>query len=84
MEQTQDRSGDNNIVVCSANLDSELISAVLDARMRRRFPFFVAAVPQHLVDADLAIYTKPLKRFDTAEIPYTVLADSISLEKVAL
>ena len=84
LEQTQDRSGDNNIVVCSANLDSELISAVLDARMRRRFPFFVAAVPQHLVDADLAIYTKPLKRFDTAEIPYTVLADSISLEKVAL
>ena len=84
LEQAQDKSGDNNIVVCTANIEPELISAVLDVRSRRRFPYLIGAVPANLVDADLVKYIEPLKRLDIAEVPYTVLADSAALEKVAL
>ena len=40
-----DRHGQSNLVVCSANLDSELINGVIDAKVRHRSLFFVAQTP---------------------------------------
>ncbi len=78
------RDGENNIVVCSADTGAELVSAVLDARARRRFPLLVAAVPTELVDADLVRYTKPLRQLDAAEVPYMAIKDAAELEGAAL
>ncbi len=80
----QARDGENNIVVCSADLGAEMVSAVLDVRARRRFPFLIAAVPTEFVDADLVAYTKPLRQLDAAEVPYTALKDAAELEGAAL
>ncbi len=80
----QARDGENNIVVCSADLCPELVSAVLDVRAHRRFPLFAAAVPGELVDADLVAYTKPLRQLDAAEVPYMALKDALELEGAAL
>lgn len=83
-DQVEGQHGQNNLVVCSANLDTELINAVLDAKVRRRSPFFVAVVPPGLADRALDAYCAPLTRLDDADIPYVVISRSEELTRIGV
>lgn len=83
-DQVESQHGQNNLVLCSANLDAQLINAVLDAKVRRRAPLFVAVVPPELSGRALDKYCAPLSRLDEADIPYVVIARSEELVKIGV
>lgn len=71
--------GQNNIVVCSANLSARMVSTLVDAKMRRRNPLMFAVVPNGLVGRELEDRIAPLARLDAANVGYRVLARSDEL-----
>ncbi len=81
-DQISSRYGQNNLVVCSANLDSEMVSLAVEAKLRRRSPLFVAVVPRRLTGRALDAYVKPLSRLDASDIPYIVLSSANDLQGV--
>ncbi|MGN0077423.1 MAG: DUF58 domain-containing protein [Coriobacteriales bacterium] len=83
-DQVESQHGQNNLVLCSANLDTELVNVMLDAKVRRRSPFFVAVVPPGLSGRALDKYCAPLSRLDEADIPYVVIRRSEELVKIGV
>ena len=81
-DQISSRYGQNNLVICSANLDSEMVSLAVEAKLRRRSPLFIAVVPRRLTGRALDAYTKPLARLDASDIPYIVLSNANDLQGV--
>jgi uncharacterized protein (DUF58 family) len=78
-DQTTAQHGQNNLVVVSADLDADLISAVLDAKNKRRNPMMIAVIPTGLVGKDRDKYCAPLARLDAADVPYIALSSSDEL-----
>lgn len=78
-EQLRNQYGQNNLVICTANLSARLVSAVIDAKVRRRNPLLFAVVPSDLVGRELDEWTAPLKRLDEANIGYRILTCSDDL-----
>lgn len=76
----RDVRGQNNIVVCSANVGPDMVGAVMDARANRKAPLFVAAVPRHLVDRDLDRYLAPLSVFEGTGVSYLAVSRSDELQ----
>ena len=81
-DQISSRYGQNNLVICSANLDSEMVSLAVEAKLRRRSPLFVAVVPRKLTGRALDAYVKPLSKLDASDIPYLVLSSANDLRGV--
>ena len=81
-DQVTSQYGQNNIVVCSADLDPELISAVIEAKVRLRAPMFVAVVPPALDGRALDKYCSNLSRLDAVDIPYKIISRSDDLLEV--
>lgn len=80
LDLTRTTQGHNNVVVCSANLDTDMTGAVLQAKMSRRAPLFFAAVPRRLVDRDLERYLAPLAAFEGAGVRYHAVSRSDELQ----
>ena len=78
-DQVLAQHGQNNLIVCSADLGSELVSALVDAKIRRRSPMLVAVVPAGLDGRALDAYCSNLSQLDAADIPYIVLSRSEEL-----
>lgn len=74
------RGGHDNVVVCSANLGADMVGAVVEAKMARKAPLFLAAVPRRLVDRDLARYMAPLGALDSAGVAYRAISRSDELQ----
>lgn len=70
----------NNVVVCSADIDVDMVGSVITARQLRKSPFFMATVPHRLVDRDLERYTAPLAALEAQRIGYHVISRSAELE----
>ena len=79
--ETQIRStyGQNNVVVCSANLSSRMVETVVEAKVRRRDPLFIAVVPRGLEGREREQWLAPLGRLDAEGIPYRVISDADEL-----
>lgn len=80
--QISSRYGQDNLVICSASIGSDMISLVVEAKLRRRSPLFIAVVPRSLTGRALDAYTKPLSRLDASDIPYVVLSSANDLQGV--
>lgn len=78
-EQLRNQYGQNNLVICTGNLSSGIISAVIDAKVRRRNPILFAIVPSDLEGRELDDWCAPLAKLDAANIGYRVLARSDEL-----
>ena len=78
-EQIRNRFGLNNLVICTGNLSSAMISAVIDAKVRRRNPILFAIVPSDLEGRELEDWTAALAKLDDAGVGYRVLAHSDEL-----
>ena len=82
-DQFVSQYGQNNLVVCSANIDSQLVSAIVDAKVHRRHPLMIAVVPPELSGRALDAYCKPLAQLDSADIPYMIISRSDDLAGVS-
>lgn len=78
-EQLRNQYGKNNLVIVTGNLSARLVSAVVDAKVRRRSPLLFAVVPADLVGRELDEWCEPLRRLDEANIGYKVLTSSDDL-----
>lgn len=78
-EQLRNQYGQNNLVMCTANLSSQLISAVIDAKIQQRNPILFAIIPTDLIGKELEDYTANLRRLDEANIGYKILRSSDDL-----
>jgi uncharacterized protein (DUF58 family) len=77
--QTASQYGQNNLVVCTANLSPVMVSSVIEAKIRRRSPMVFAVVPSDLIGREREDYCVHLKRLDAAGIGYRILAKSDEL-----
>lgn len=81
-EQLASSREQNNLVVCTADLDADMVSLVLAARGSQRSPLMVAVVPSGLDGRARDEYCKPLARLDAANVPYAVIAHADELGEV--
>lgn len=81
-EQMGQCRGRNNLVVCTANLDADMVSLVLAARAYQRAPLLVAIVPTGVVGRERDAYCKPLARLDAVDVPYMVIAHAEEIGEV--
>lgn len=81
-EQIRSIHGQSNIVVCTANLSSQMVETVVAAKVHRREPVVFAVVPKGLEGRDRDQWLAPLARLDAAGVGYMVLSDSTDLLKV--
>jgi uncharacterized protein (DUF58 family) len=78
-EQIKSQYGQNNLVVCTANLSALMISKIIEAKSRRRDPLLFAVVPGDLVGREREDYCASLGRLDAAGIGYVILSKSEEL-----
>ena len=81
-EQLTSARGQNNLVVVTADLDSDMVSLVLGARAYGRAPLMVAVVPAGVVGRERDAYCKPLAPLDAVDVPYVVIAHADELSEV--
>lgn len=80
--QLADRHGANNLVVCSADVSSEMVAAIIEAKLQRRYPLLIAAVPHGLVGRDRDAYCAALSRLDAVDVPYVIVSSAEELRGV--
>lgn len=80
--QAMSQYGQNNLVVCTANVGSEMISTVIEAKMRHREPIVFAVAPRGLEGRERDRWVAPLARLDEAGIGYVVLSSADELQGV--
>ena len=78
------QEGQGNVVVCSANLGSDMIGSVMELAVARRAPLFVAVIPSRLVDREREEYCAPLSAFDGADLPSVAVSKAAELSGVKL
>ena len=66
--------GFNNIFVCTANVDADMVSAIVEAKVRRRSPTMIAVIPPSLVGRDRDKYCANLSRLESSDIPYSIIS----------
>ncbi len=76
------QNGQNNLVVCSADLSSEMVSLLIEAKGRKRNPIFIAALPPGLIGREREDYCACLGRLSTANIGYVALEVADELGEV--
>lgn len=74
------RDGQGNLVVCTANITADMITAIVNAQQQRRVPLLFAVAPLGLEGRDRDRWAAPLARLDAAGIGYVVLSRSEELE----
>jgi len=78
-EQVKSQYGQNNLIVCTANLSSRMVSELVEAKARKRDPLLFAVVPSDLVGREREDHCASLARLDAAGIGYVILSRSDEL-----
>lgn len=81
-DQMRSQHGQNNLVICTANISAQMVATVVEAKMRHREPLLFAVAPTGLEGRDRDRWAAPLVRLDAAGIGYVVLSDSRELSGV--
>lgn len=75
-----DATAPNNLIVCSANVEEDMVGTIVTAGQLRKSPFLVASVPHRLVDRDLERHIVRLGALDGHHIGYQVIGAAAELE----
>lgn len=78
-DQMLSQYGQNNLIVCTANLSAQMISMIIEAKVRRREPLLFAVVPGDLVGRERKDWCASLGRLDAAGVGYVILSKSDEL-----
>ena len=71
--------GQDNVAVCTSQVNEELISMLITLRLRKRNPMLFLIVPPSLDSDEVRAYAKPLRRLDEAQIPHYILSSAADL-----
>ncbi len=80
--QTASVTGQNNIIICTANITAPMINAVVDCKMSGRNPIVVAVAPATIEGRERDRWRSPLVRLDESGIGYVVLSHASELAEV--
>lgn len=69
----------NNIVICSANVDEKLVGTVIASKQLRKNPFLVSVIPHRLVDRDREKHVSNLASLDAYSIGNCIITASDEL-----
>ena len=72
--------GFNNVFVCSGNVGSDMVSAVVEAKVRRRTPHMIAVVPPSLVGRERTDYCANLNRLEASDIAFSIISRCSELQ----
>lgn len=75
-------TGQGNLVVCSANVQEDMVGALIEAKLGRRAPLLVAAVPRSLVDRDRRQWCRHLRALDDVGVPCLTVGSADELGEV--
>ncbi len=78
-DQMVSQHGENNLIICTADLSAEMVSLVCESKTRHREPMLVAIIPTTLAGKERDDYTASLARLDAADIGYLVVSKSDEL-----
>lgn len=79
--QLNNQYGQNNLVAVTANLDAQIVSTMINAKMRQRNPLLFAIVPNDLEGRELDDWCNTLRPLDEAGIVYRIVKASDDLIK---
>ncbi len=68
-----------NLVVCSANPQADLLTALISAKELKHAPVLFAVVPKRMEQRDREIWAAPFARLDNASVGYRILAESTEI-----
>ncbi len=71
--------GNDNVAVCTAHVDEQIISMLISLRNHRRNPLLFLAVPPSLDKREIATLTRPLRLLNETHIPYYVFSSAAQL-----
>ena len=77
--QLNNQYGQNNIVMCTGNLDAQIVATLINAKMRQRNPIMFAIVPNDLEGRELDDWCSSLRQLDDAGIIYRIIKKSEDL-----
>lgn len=80
-QQLNNQYGQNNLVAVTANLDAQIVSTMISAKMRQRTPLLFAIVPKDLEGRELDDWCATLRPLDEAGIVYRIVKSSDDLLK---
>ena len=66
--------GFNNVFVCTANVGSDMVSAIVEAKVRRRSPHMVAVIPPRLVGRERDEWCANLGRLESSDIGFSIIS----------
>lgn len=78
------QNGQNNLVVCTADLSADMITLLIEAKARKRNPVLVAVVPPGLVGREREMYCSGLGRLSSANIGYVALESADELGEASV
>lgn len=68
--------GQDNVALCTSQINEEIISALITLRLRKRNPMLFVVVPPAMDSEEIREFTKPLRRLDEAQIPRFVVTSA--------
>lgn len=71
--------GRDNVAYCTAHVNEQVVSALIELRNRKRNPMLLLTVPPTLEEEELAAFVRPLRRLDAAQIVYYVISSAADL-----
>lgn len=65
--------GCGNLAFCTSRLGEELLSTLVELKMRRRNPLLLLSVPSELEDKERKEFLKPLRRLEASRVTYYIV-----------
>ncbi len=78
------QNGQNNLIVCTADLSADMITLLIEAKARKRNPVLVAVVPSGLVGREREMYCSGLGRLSSANIGYIAIGSADELGEASV
>ena len=71
--------GPDNIAFCTAHVTDEVVSALIEIKMRKRNPLLFVVIPRSLARSETEEFTRPLRRLDGVGIVYYAVSSAAEL-----
>ncbi len=73
--------GEGNVAFCTAQLNDEVVSQLLEIKMHKRNPLLFAVIPKTLGKQEQKDLLAPLRRLEMSQVSYYVVSDAAQINK---
>ena len=84
LQEGRSNHGMKNMALATSRLDQDIVSALVELKLRRRNPILMLVVPKSLEGDARKEFLKPLRRLESSQIPcYVVESSEVATEVVS-